>query len=98
MPDAGVLLGTGGFENNPVLRQRYLPKPTSTDWSAANKHNTGDALAMAAPLQPALALMDDAWWSPAALVPGSAPAHALVFEKGMPHSMFVNSKGRAFYQ
>mgnify|MGYP000849651514 FL=1 len=92
----GVLLGTGGFENNPVLRQRYLPKPTSTDWSAANKHNTGDALAMAAPLQPALALMDDAWWSPAALVPGSAPAHALVFEKGMPHSMFVNSKGERF--
>lgn len=92
----GVLLGTGGFENNPVLRQRYLPKPTSTDWSAANKHNTGDALAMAEPLKPALALMDDAWWSPGAVVPGSAPGHVLVFEKGMPHSMFVNSQGERF--
>lgn len=92
----GVLLGTGGFENNPVLRQRYLPKPTSTDWSAANKHNTGDALAMVEPLKPALALMDDAWWSPGTVVPGSAPGHVLVFEKGMPHSMFVNSKGERF--
>lgn len=92
----GVLLGTGGFENNPVLRQRYLPKPTSTDWSAANKHNTGDALAMTESLNPALALMDDAWWSPATVVPGSAPSHVLVFEKGMPHSMFVNSRGERF--
>lgn len=92
----GVLLGTGGFENNPVLRQRYLPKPTSTDWSAANKHNTGDALAMTESLKPALGLMDDAWWSPATVVPGSAPAHVLVFEKGMPHSMFVNSRGERF--
>jgi 3-oxosteroid 1-dehydrogenase len=92
----GVLLGTGGFENNPVLRQRYLPKPTSTNWSAANKHNTGDALRMTEVLQPQLALMDEAWWSPATLVPGSAPAHALVFEKCMPHSLFVNSRGERF--
>lgn len=92
----GVLLGTGGFENNPVLRQQYLPQPTSTDWSAANKHNTGDALAMAAPLQPALRLMNDAWWTPATRVPGSAPAHAMVFEKGMPNSLFVDSRGQRF--
>lgn len=92
----GVLLASGGFENNPLLRQQYLPKPTSTDWSAANKHNTGDALAMTNTLQPALRLMDDAWWSPAAVVPGSAPAHALVFEKSMPHGLFVNSRGERF--
>lgn len=92
----GVLLGTGGFEQDPVLRQRYLPKPTSTNWSAANKHNTGDALRMTEALKPQLALMDDAWWSPATLVPGSAPAHALVCEKGMPHSLFVNSQGERF--
>lgn len=92
----GVLLATGGFEHNPVLRQRYLPAPTHTDWSAANKHNTGDALAMAAPLAPALALLDDAWWTPATRVPGSAPAHAMVFEKSMPHSLFVNSRGERF--
>lgn len=92
----GVLLASGGFENNPLLRQQYLPKPTKTDWSAANKHNTGDALAMTAALHPALRLMDDAWWSPGATVPGSAPGHALVFEKSMPHSLFVNSKGERF--
>ena len=92
----GVLLASGGFEHNPLLRQQHLPKPTSTDWSAANKHNTGDALAMTASLQPALHLMDDAWWSPAAVVPGSAPAHALVFEKSMPYSLFINSRGERF--
>ncbi len=92
----GVLLGTGGFEHNPVLRQQHLPTPTHTDWSAANKHNTGDALAMTEPLQPALALMDDAWWTPATRVPGSAPAHAMVFEKSMPYSLFVNTRGERF--
>ncbi|HSC75092.1 MAG TPA: FAD-binding protein [Pseudomonadales bacterium] len=92
----GVLLASGGFEQNPVLRQHYLPKPTSTNWSAANKHNTGDALQMTETLQPALALMDDAWWTPATLVPGAAPAYALVFEKSMPHSLFVNSQGERF--
>ncbi len=92
----GVLLATGGFEHDPVLRQRHLPQPTHTDWSAANKHNTGDALAMAQPLQPALALMDEAWWTPATRVPGSAPAHAMVFEKCMPYSLFVNSRGERF--
>ncbi len=92
----GVLLATGGFENDPLLRQQYLPKPTSTDWSAANKHNTGDALKMTAALHPALRLMDDAWWTPGARVPGSAPCHALVFEKSMPHSLFVNSRGQRF--
>lgn len=92
----GVLLASGGFEHNPLLRQQYLPQPTSTDWSAANKHNTGDALAMTHKLQPALRLMDDAWWSPAAVVPGSAPAHALVFEKSMPYGLFVNGRGERF--
>jgi 3-oxosteroid 1-dehydrogenase len=92
----GVLLGTGGFEHNPVLRQQHLPAPTHTDWSAANKHNTGDALVMTDSLQPALALMDDAWWTPATRVPGSAPAHAMVFEKSMPYSLFVNTRGERF--
>lgn len=92
----GVLLASGGFEHDPVLRQRYLPQPTRTDWSAANPDNTGDALKMTEALQPALALMDEAWWTPGTVVPGSAQGHALVFEKGMPHSLFVNSRGERF--
>ncbi len=92
----GVLLASGGFEHDPVLRQRYLPKPTHTNWSAANKHNTGDALKMSEALNPALALMDDAWWTPGTTVPGSPYGHALVFEKSMPHSLFVNSRGERF--
>ncbi len=96
MASKGVLLASGGFEHNPLLRQQHLPKPTSTDWSSANKHNTGDALYMTAALKPALALMGDAWWSPAAQVPGSPYSHPLVFEKCMPHSLFLNSHGQRF--
>jgi 3-oxosteroid 1-dehydrogenase len=92
----GVLLASGGFEHDPVLRQRHLPQPTKTDWSAANPANTGDALHMTEVLQPSLGLMDEAWWTPATVVPGSALGHPLVFEKGMPHSVFVNSRGERF--
>jgi 3-oxosteroid 1-dehydrogenase len=91
-----VLLASGGFEHDPALRQQHLPSPTSTDWSAGCKHNTGDALYMTAKLNPQLALMDDAWWSPGATVPGSPYGHVMVFEKSMPRSLFVNSKGERF--
>lgn len=92
----GVCLAAGGFEHNRALRDQYLPQPTSTEWSCANRHNTGDWLAATAALEPALDYMNDAWWTPATVVPGSATAHALVYEKGMPHSLFVDSQGRRF--
>ena len=41
----GVILGSGGFEHNQALRERYLPKPTSAAWSATPPGaNTGAAL------------------------------------------------------
>lgn len=96
MARQGVLLASGGFEHNPALRQQHLPQPSHTAWSAANKHNTGDALLMTAHLKPQLALMDDAWWTPGTVVPDSPYGHALVFEKSMPHGIFVNSRGERF--
>ena len=40
----GVILAAGGFERAQDLRDKYLPKPSNAEWSAANIHNTVDAL------------------------------------------------------
>ena len=92
----GVLLASGGFEHNLSLRQQHLPQPNHITWSAAHQHNTGDALRMTQHLKPKLELMDDAWWTPGTVVPGSPYGHALVFEKSMPHGIFVNDQGKRF--
>lgn len=92
----GVCIAAGGFEHNRELREQYLPKPTDTAWACGNPANTGDWLAATAAVKPALDFMHEAWWTPATVVPGSTTAHALVYEKGMPHSMFVDSQGKRF--
>ena len=33
----GVILGSGGFEKNLELRERYQPKPTSIDWTTGRR-------------------------------------------------------------
>src|SRR3954454_16876763 len=35
----GVILGSGGFEMNLELRERYQPKPTSIDWTTGAESN-----------------------------------------------------------
>ena len=41
----GVILGSGGFEQNQALRDKYLPQPTKAAWSATPAGaNTGAAL------------------------------------------------------
>ena len=68
----GVLLAAGGFENNLEMREKYLPKPTSTDWNAASPDNTGDGIVMGIDAGGAVALMDEAWWTPTTVVPKSS--------------------------
>ena len=58
----GVLLGAGGFEHNQEMREKYLPSPTNTDWSAGCKHNTGDAINAGMAVGAATGLMENAWW------------------------------------
>lgn len=92
----GVVLAAGGFEGSQALREKYLPNPTRADWSAANPHNTGDALTMGIAVGAATDFLDDAWWGPTTCVPGESRARMLVIEKGLPGSILVNQAGERF--
>lgn len=93
----GVILGTGGFEQNELLREKYLPKPTSREWSATPPGaNTGASLEAAQELGAATALMDKVWWVPSLLVPGEEKARGVFAERAFPGAMVVNSQGKRF--
>ncbi len=92
----GVVLAAGGFEGSQALREKYLPGPTRAEWSAANRHNTGDALQMGLAVGAATDFLDDAWWGPTTCVPGEENARMLVIEKGLPGSILVNKAGERF--
>jgi 3-oxosteroid 1-dehydrogenase len=94
--ERGVVLAAGGFEASQAMREKYLPNPTRAEWTAANPHNTGDAINMALPLGAALEFMDDAWWGPVTVVPGEERARMLVIEKGLPGCILVNKRGERF--
>jgi 3-oxosteroid 1-dehydrogenase len=92
----GVLLAAGGFDHNEAMRQQHLPKPTSHLWSAGNVHNTGDAIVMGEQIGAKLAFMDEAWWTPTLQVPDYPVPWILLYEKNMPHGIYVDSSGKRF--
>lgn len=93
----GVILGSGGFEFNQALRDRYLPAPTRTTWSAANPHNTGDMLVAGQAVGAATALMDEAWWGPTMVIGHEDRARMLFTERSMPGAIVVNQQGARFF-
>lgn len=92
----GVILACGGFEHNQAMRERYLPKPTSKEWSAGVKTNTGDGLSQGIRLGAALNLMGKAWWCMTTSVPGEEKPRLMIMEKSFPGSCLVNSNGKRF--
>ncbi len=92
----GVILAAGGFERNQAMREQYLPRPTNTEWSAANMHNTGDAIRAAMELGADTDQMDWAWWFTTVRVPGDDKAHLSQVEKAMAGNYTVNQKGERF--
>jgi 3-oxosteroid 1-dehydrogenase len=90
----GVILGSGGFEKNLELRERYQPKPTSIDWTTGSASNTGGGHLAGMSAGADVALMDDAWWGPTIPLP-RGPWFALA-ERNLPGSIIVNSAGRRF--
>lgn len=90
----GVVLASGGFEKNPTLREKYLPNPTSTDWTVGSEGNTGDLIAPVVGVGAKLGLMHEAWWAPT--VKGATGPIALFFEKSKPNMMIVDRHGRRF--
>jgi len=93
----GVIFGSGGFEQNQVLREKYLPQPTRSAWSATPPgNNTGAALEAGTALGAATALMDWAWWAPTIAVPGEEKPRGLFAERAFPGAIVVNGLGRRF--
>ena len=90
----GVILGSGGFEKNLELRERYQPKPTSVDWTTGAESNTGGGHLAGMSAGADVALMDDAWWGPTIPLP-RGPWFALA-ERNLPGSIIVNSAGERF--
>ncbi len=91
----GVLLATGGFAQNAVLRQRYQQAPTGSDWTASAPGATGDGILLGQQLGAAVDFMGSAWWSPTVALP-EGPRLALIAGKAYPCSIMVNRAGRRF--
>ena len=92
----GVILASGGFERDQDLRDKYLPKPSNAEWSAANIHNTGDALKAALKLGADTHQMDAGWWSTTMKVPGQEKGWLSMVDKSMPGNYTVNKNGERF--
>jgi 3-oxosteroid 1-dehydrogenase len=93
----GVILASGGFEHSQALREKYLPNPTSTRWSAASPTNTGDMLIAAQAIGAQTALLDEAWWGPTIRINEEDRARALFTERSMPGAIVVNKEGKRFF-
>jgi len=86
---------SGGFAQNREMRERYHRHPITTEWTSAPPSDTGDAIRAAQAIGAALALMDDAWWGPTAIMPNGRPLFVL-WERSFPFSIIVDSSGQRF--
>ena len=92
----GLILAAGGFEHNQELRDKYLPKPTNTEWSAGARGNQGDALQASLKLGAKTRLMNGAWWTTTLCVPDEPSPRLSIMEKSFPGSCVVNKNGQRF--
>jgi 3-oxosteroid 1-dehydrogenase len=90
----GVILGSGGFEKNLEMREKYQPQPTSVDWTTGSQFNTGGGVLAGIAAGAHVDLMDDAWWGPTIPLP-SGPWFCLA-ERNLPGSIIVNQAGQRF--
>jgi len=92
----GVILAAGGFEKNQTMREKYLPKPTDTQWSAGVEGNTGDAIQAGLKLGAATRMTGNAWWCTTLCVPDEPAPRLSIMEKSFPGSCVVNYAGHRF--
>jgi 3-oxosteroid 1-dehydrogenase len=90
----GVILGSGGFEHDQEMREKYLPGPTNQGWSTGSINNTGDGHRAGIAIGADTDLMDDAWWGPTIPLP-RGPWFCLA-ERNLPGSIIVNGAGKRF--
>ncbi|PJK19755.1 FAD-binding protein [Mycolicibacterium goodii] len=87
----GVLLASGGFEQNADMRSRYGVPGRAAD-TMGGPGSTGAAHRAAMAVGADVDLMDQAWWSPGLTHPDGRSAFALWFTGGI----FVDQDGRRF--
>ncbi len=92
----GVIIGAGGFEHNQVMRERYLPQPTSSEWSGSQENNTGDGILASEKVGADKALMEHAWWAPSVRIPGWERPFIIFAERSLPGLVIVNKAGKRF--
>jgi 3-oxosteroid 1-dehydrogenase len=90
----GVILGSGGFEKNLEMREKYQPQPTSVDWTTGAASNQGGGILAGITAGAQIDLMDDAWWGPTIPLP-NGPWFCLA-ERNLPGSIIVNSAGKRY--
>src|SRR6478735_378057 len=90
----GVILGSGGFERNLEMREKFQPQPTSIDWTTGSQFNTGGGVLAGIAAGAQTDLMDDSWWGPTIPLP-SGPWFALA-ERNLPGSIIVNQAGNRY--
>jgi 3-oxosteroid 1-dehydrogenase len=90
----GVVLGSGGFERNLEMREKYQPQPTSIDWTTGSQFNTGGGILAGIAAGAQTDLLDDAWWGPTIPLP-NGPWFCLA-ERNLPGSIIVSSGGQRF--
>lgn len=92
----GVILAAGGFEHNQAMREKYLPKPTNTEWTGGCPGNTGDTLNECLRLGAKTHMLDSSWWCTTISVPGEPSPRLSIVEKSFPGSIVVNPAGKRF--
>ncbi|MEU6478203.1 FAD-dependent oxidoreductase [Streptomyces sp. NPDC047017] len=91
----GVVLASGGFSRDQRLREKYLPAPTSTEWTSAPEGQTGDGLDLGVAAGAAVDLMDKVWGAPSVVPPGGTPFF-LVADRGIPGMVIVDGAGERY--
>jgi 3-oxosteroid 1-dehydrogenase len=90
----GVVVGSGGFERNLEMREKYQPQPTSVEWTTGSQFNTGGGILAGIAAGAEVGLMDDSWWGPTIPLP-SGPWFCLA-ERNLPGSIIVNQAGKRY--
>ncbi|WP_236885061.1 3-oxosteroid 1-dehydrogenase [Dietzia massiliensis] len=90
----GVVMGSGGFEHNQEMRDKYQRQPIPTDWTVGAAANTGEGIEAMEKVGAELSFMEDAWWGPTIMLP-RGPWFALA-ERSLPCSFMVNPRGERF--
>jgi 3-oxosteroid 1-dehydrogenase len=98
----GVIVGSGGFEWNQELRDRFFPVPTLARYTSTPEDaNRGEALLAGLKIGAAVEHTESGWWMPTMRMPSPKASnyeeiHQAAFDVGRPHSVCVNRNGVRF--